>query len=139
MQIIEDVEMKTLLGFPVVTKAEPYVPPPSRWTAPVDGSGLGSPVGSGGGQTSLLIAGLHTHTYAFYSSHISSKSIKDTSSRCLPLYLSRFRKCSGHQMLHVIGIPWPRTVDCEQNTIGNEIVKLSLSSSLQHASSQPSS
>ena len=78
MQIIEDVEMKTLLGFPVVTKAEPYVPPPSRWTAPVDGSGLGSPVGSAGGQTSLLIAGLHTHTHAFYSSHISSESLKDT-------------------------------------------------------------
>ena len=68
MQIIEDVEMKTLLGFPVVTKAEPYVPPPSRWTAPVDGAaGLGS-VGSGGGQTSLLIAGLHTYA-CFYSSH----------------------------------------------------------------------
>ena len=54
MTVIEQSEVETFLGFPIVTKAEPYVPTPGRFTGgrPVDGAG-GVAAGS---STSLLIA-----------------------------------------------------------------------------------
>ena len=53
MTVIEQSEVETFLGFPVVTKAEAYVPTPGRFTGGRPGDATAA---AAGGSTSLLIA-----------------------------------------------------------------------------------
>ena len=54
MTVIEQSEVETFLGFPVVTKAEAYVPTPGRFTGGHPGDATAA--AAAGGSTSLLIA-----------------------------------------------------------------------------------